>query len=404
MLGRSYLKYRKCGDYLKIVFKRSDDAAALETAGLLLELFRTAVNGSWRRRELEEAVRNASSCGQELKFVQALAELLFKRVIWRSGLELHGDDFPARRSELFRRSGELLRSGRYLDFGDFRKALAVPDGMDIYGDLPENDIAGGLHETDEKGLLELYNMSQVQGVLMYARELEITFRRPDAVKLRNLFKYLKFCRLLADIRQLAGGGLKMKVSGPLSLLSDNRKYGLQLAVFFPAVVAMGEWRLRCEVELPGGVHPYRLVLEESSGLVSHYRHYSNYIPEEIKLFYHHFAENCSEYTIDCGADALKLKGGGMIVPDFTFTRVADGKKYYLELFHRYHASALLERMREFTAGELSEFHGLFIGIDRALVQPGSAVAEFVAGKSEKVFMFRDFPGVARVLKILAQLG
>ena len=42
MLSKQYLKYRRSGDYLKIVFKRIDDIAALDTSDMLLELFRTA--------------------------------------------------------------------------------------------------------------------------------------------------------------------------------------------------------------------------------------------------------------------------------------------------------------------------------------------------------------------------
>ena len=403
MLGKQYLKYRRTGDYLKIIFKRLNDAAALETAGMLLELFRTAEKESWRRRELEEAVQNAASGSGDMKFAQALASLLFKRIEWRGGESASGGDFALIRRELFQRSGELLRSGRYQELSDFQNALPVPDGMDIYGDLPENDIAVEFKDTSERGALELYNMAQVQGLLMRARELEITFSNPDTVKLRNIFKYLKFCRLLAEVKQ-TGGAVVLKVSGPLSLLSDNRKYGLQLALFFPAAVTMSEWRLRCAIELENGLHPYRLVLDEQSGLVSHYRHYSNYLPEEIKLFQRHFVENCTEYTIEYGGVALKLKGGGIILPDFAFKRVEDGAEYYLELFHRYHAGVLAERIKAFEAGLIPGGDRLLIGIDRALAGVGTVAAEFAAGNAGQVFLFRDFPGVATVLKLLRRLN
>ena len=231
MLSKQYLKYRRSGDYLKIVFKRIDDIAALDTSDMLLELFRTAEKESWRRRMLEEAVQNAGSGSTDIKFAQALASLLFKRVNWRGGGSSHGEDFAIVRSKLFALSGELLRSGRYQELVDFQNALPVPDGMDIYGDLPENDIVDKFKDISGRGVLELYNMAQVQGLLMRARELEITFRNPDTVKLRNIFKYLKFCRLLAEIKR-DKGVVTLKVSGPLALLSDNRKYGLQLAVFF----------------------------------------------------------------------------------------------------------------------------------------------------------------------------
>lgn len=399
MLSKQYLKYRRSGDYLKIVFKRTDDIAALETSDMLLELFRTAEKESWRRRMLEEAVQNAGSGSTDIKFAQALASLLFKRVNWRGGGSSHGEDFAIVRSKLFALSGELLRSGRYQELVDFQNALPVPDGMDIYGDLPENDIVDKFKDISGRGVLELYNMAQVQGLLMRARELEITFRNPDTVKLRNIFKYLKFCRLLAEIKR-DKGVVTLKVSGPLALLSDNRKYGLQLAVFFPAVATMSEWRLKCDIELENGLHPYRLILDEQSGLVSHYRHYSNYLPEEIKLFQRHFAENSPEYTIEYGGEALKLKGGGIIVPDFTFRRVSDGEEYYLELFHRFHANALMERISGFNSGSIPYVERLLIGVDRSLTGSGTVVDEFVAGNPDRVFLFRDFPGVATVLKLL----
>ena len=132
MLSKQYLKYRRSGDYLKIVFKRIDDIAALDTSDMLLELFRTAEKESWRRRMLEEAVQNAGSGSTDIKFAQALASLLFKRVNWRGGGSSHGEDFAIVRSKLFALSGELLRSGRYQELVDFQNALPVPDGMDIY--------------------------------------------------------------------------------------------------------------------------------------------------------------------------------------------------------------------------------------------------------------------------------
>ena len=151
---------------------------------------------------LEEAVQNAGSGSTDIKFAQALASLLFKRVNWRGGGSSHGEDFAIVRSKLFALSGELLRSGRYQELVDFQNALPVPDGMDIYGDLPENDIVDKFKDISGRGVLELYNMAQVQGLLMRARELEITFRNPDTVKLRNIFKYLKFFRLLAEVKRL----------------------------------------------------------------------------------------------------------------------------------------------------------------------------------------------------------
>ena len=97
---------------------------------------------------------------------------------------------------------------------------------------------------------------------------------------------------------------------------------------------------------------------------------------------------------------MKLKGGGIIVPDFTFRRVSDDEEYYLELFHRFHANALMERISGFNSGSIPYVERLLIGVDRSLTGSGTVVDEFVAGNPDRVFLFRDFPGVATVLKLL----
>ena len=131
-------------------------------------------------------------------------------------------------------------------------------------------------------LLERYNVAQVQGLLMTAKSLQIRADHADPAELRRLFKYLKFFRLLAEIRQ-DGPAYIIRISGPLAIFSNTRKYALQLAAFFPAVLLLKKWKLTAEIEWKN--RSLQLILDEKSNLRSHDRNFSAYVPEEIAMFH-----------------------------------------------------------------------------------------------------------------------
>lgn len=127
---------------------------------------------------------------------------------------------------------------------------------DIYGDLPDNERLTGWRPLYPAELLHRYNIALVQGLLVYADDLEVTAADSNPAELRRLFKYLRFFRLLAEIRRLKPKGkgkvaVGMKISGPFSIFANTRKYALQLAAFFPALVNLESWSLSAEIRLDG---------------------------------------------------------------------------------------------------------------------------------------------------------
>ena len=98
-------------------------------------------------------------------------------------------------------------------------------------------------------------------------------------------------------------------------------------------------------------------------------------------------------------DFCVTDAGEFLIPDFTFVHKESGKRLALELFHRWHRAPLDARIQW-----LSEHPDtpLILGIDRALADDHDL--ETICTRSPQIaghlFLFRDFPGVDRVEKML----
>jgi uncharacterized protein len=171
---------------------------------------------------------------------------------------------------------------------------------------------------------------------------------------------------------------------------------LQLAIFFPAVCDLNKWQLKADIKLNN--KNSRLNLNESSGLVSHYQNFSAYVPEEIVMFHRLFKQKIDDWSIVGDAPFIKPSGHEVIFPDLSF-QSNNGKIIHLELFHRWHSGPLLQRLEQL-AGKTAM--PLIIGVDRALYNKPEIKALLTGNEVfEKCgFLFRDFPGVDRVKKVL----
>ena len=192
----------------------------------------------------------------------------------------------------------------------------------------------------------------------------------------------------------------MLVDGPISLFENTSKYGLQLACFFPALPDLDNWKIFAEIKL-NNAH-YELKLDHKSGLVSHYRNFSSYVPEEIRLFHTAFKDKSEEWEIIGQTPFINVGEGEVIFPDLSFKN-RKGKVVHLELFHRWHMSQIVKRLDQIS---LKKFPNLILGVDRSLINKGGLkeTLEETPWFQERGFLFRDFPGVATVLKLLKKIS
>lgn len=405
MLTKDLVKFRKQGKYVRPNFIATDDSGLLRIAEDLLTVYHGQEEGeNLTRGEIEELVEPVLKSHRDLKLTKGFNKLVLDRCEFSQAEDF---DYPTQRRQIFLKSAELLKKSPK-SYEKFHQKLINDDEIkdfathDIFADLPENEALKKFKELFPRELLERYNCAQVQGLLFHASEMEVKAASPDPAELRRLFKYLKFFRLLAEIKQLKSPAgekdtlvMHLKISGPASMLENSRKYGLQLAAFFPAVCALPKWQLKADVKLANKI--YRLNLDETSNLVSHYRNFTAYIPEEIVMFHRLFKEKIKDWEISGETPFIKAQKDEIVFPDLNF-RNKKGKIIHLELFHRWHRGALLKRL-EFCEANLDL--PLLLGVDRALLK--GELTELLENSTyfqKKGFLFRDFPGVARVNKLL----
>ena len=274
-----------------------------ELAARLTAFYAEAAANGMTRGELTEAAAAAVRGSDDVKLAGGLNKLLLDRTEFTAPAEL---DYPAERRERFRRSGAELKAGR----------LVAPPEFDLYGDLPDFETCRRWDPITPEALLHRYNLAQAQGLLFYAEALTVTVASPDPAELRKLLKAVKFFRLLAKFTADGDGRITAEISGPCALFGPTAKYALNLACFLPAVVTLPKWTLAARVKVRD--REVALKLDQKSGLVSHYRRLSGYIPEEIRLFHRVFAEKSEEWEIVGDTPFIDAGAQEIVFPDLTF--------------------------------------------------------------------------------------
>ncbi len=395
MLTKDLLKHSTRRGKVYPYFVKPDDARMEDIASRMISFFSSGENT--KRGEIEETVATyIRGCPRQFE-AKGFKKLLFDRSDFSHPEEI---DYEENRAAILARasiyhkdhtfdSPELLRQVVY--GGEPKRAL--------YADLPDNERLVKFRAVYPKQLLHRYNLAQVQGLLFTASAITIRTADPKAANLRRMFKFLRFFRLLSRIYREENGSLRLQIDGPLSILESSRKYGLQLASFFPAVCLLDHWELNADVTAKK--KDCKLELNHESGLVSHYRNFSAYVPDEVAMFASQFKKDADGWTINPKTPFINLGDGEVIFPDFTFED-ENGEQVYLELFHRWHRGNLLPRLRMCIAkGE----RPLILGIDLSLMT--DELKELLNSgllAEHRYFTFRDYPSVRKVMKCLKEFG
>jgi len=415
VLTKDLIRFRTINEHVKPQFIDTENPDLLELAKQLVSFYDPKNN--LLRGEIDEAVMPIIKARKDFKIAQGLNKLMLDRCVFSGETE---NDYPGFRRNIFNSSANFLKSQDAFSYDDYREKIiseniASKDLIEknIYADLPENEKLISVKSIFAKELLDRYNCALVQSLLFYSGKLTLEFEEPDPAGMRRLFKYLKFFRLLASVSAIgdnhtksgqyreieAPAKIKMEIDGPASLFENTQKYGLQLASFFPAICLLPKWEMETEIRLDK--KELKLKLSQKSKLVSHYRNFSAYVPEEISMFHKLFKQKVTDWEIVGHTPFFDTGHGELIFPDLSFQN-RDGvfsKTIHLELFHRWHSFQLLKRL-EYC--DKNPDIPMIIGIDRSLykrpeIQSRADASPFF---KEKSFLFNDFPGVEKVKKLL----
>ncbi|MBV9037202.1 MAG: DUF790 family protein [Acidobacteriaceae bacterium] len=243
---------------------KPDDRRLQERAAELITLVKQ--HGGCRRQELEDALQEFVGSDPNYRLVRGWTKLLIDRCEFAvtSAVE------PARlREAVFRKARELhpVRDDetRYRLHAAVAEELRCrPEDIEagLYADLTQNQELISFEELEAEDLLHRYNLAQAQALLYRCQQMTITLVPQDAAGYRQLFDAVKAYRLIHTISGSAQTGYTVTLDGPVSLFHRSQKYGIQMAVFLPALLLCTGWRMKAELAGKAGPVFYELTSEQ----------------------------------------------------------------------------------------------------------------------------------------------
>ena len=310
----------------------TESPALQELAENLIEVFYQSLGE--RRDEIEEKLRIYHEGALDFLLARGLMKLLMDRCDFASPEEV---DPQALRHQLFEEAARRRKEGTFHRGEILSKVVAELNLKEeillenLYSDLKGHQRLIKFKGTTPVKLLERYNTAQAQGVLLQALSLEVEVEGSPP-EYRQLFRYMKFFRLLYTLHPLPSGRYKIVLDGPLTLFQSSTKYGLQMANFMLALLKMPYFSLKAEVVWGKVKKKKEFELDSSSGLKSSLPDPNHWMPEEFQTFVERFEKLDSPWTIQENPDILNLGPKEVLIPDYKFFRRDTGQKAYLEIF------------------------------------------------------------------------
>ena len=213
----------------------------------------------------------------------------------------------------------------------------------MFADLRDENRLLRFDDITAQRLIDRYNVGAGAGGLaaLGARSRPRSATSSPA-RYRQLFRRLKFHRLLYRVEGSMRDGYVFQIDGPLSLFSATTKYGLQVALFLPALLALlgfpprGRAALGPEArapELPSSTP--RDGLDLAPGRHRHLR------PRPSSTaFVERFRQVAPAWEISECTDVIELGREGIWVPDYRLVHRATGTDVFLEVVGFWKRSSL----------------------------------------------------------------
>jgi predicted nuclease of restriction endonuclease-like RecB superfamily len=388
-----------------------EDGRVVEVAGELCDLYAAHLRGpraglEARISELEEELGPRLDARRGFRIVRALAKLLEELATWEAPTEADPYTIRTRVFELAAalpeppagepgllevptRDDVLLRVAS-------ETGLADVAGL-MYADRQGAQLLGAFDRPSPEGLIERYNVAQVQAVLYAAKVLVVDLG--DGADARLVFHYVKKMGLIYRLEPTARG-YRLHLDGPLSIFGGTRKYGLRLAKFLPGLLLTAPWRLSATVEWKGRDALLELDSEKND-LKSHYlgpkdAHEGDDVREAFVRAWER-AKDTGGWRLVAGSGVLpfpELKTA--LVPDFTLKSAA-GETAHLEVLGFWSERNLIERAALLREAR-GRGHRVLVAASEKLGASPEALSEAVEGG---VIPFKERLAVKDVLAALA---
>ena len=420
MLTKDLLRYKTQNGQILPQFVNPADNQLLAIAEQLIPVFEESPDKP-RATLLETSKHIVDSTPGAPIVKRGLEKLLLDRTEFDT---TPNEELIAFRQKFFTETSRLLSQEQFENYADYAQAacglageykvleamaeeprpeVAPTEGEDLaaklYADLPSCQPVLTFKTLSAERLLHRYNTAQVQGLLLHSNSLTLKLTDSMTAELRQLFKYLRFNQLLSTIRK-EEERYQITVDGPLNLFYKTKRYGMNLANFFVAVLHQPKWELTAEIQFRDK-RRYRLSLNESCGIKPISQQFLAYIPEDIQLFQAMLRNKTEDWQIRPGSQFLALPGDLYCFPDYQLVHKS-GAETAIELFHPWHQGHLIARLN--TLAEQTDV-SLILGVSKEL-EKKPLIADALAASayfSQFGFIFRDVPTLRTLLPILNAL-
>ena len=324
---------------------KPEDGRLQYRAAELIALVRQ--HGGCRRQELEDALEEFVGSDPNYRLVRGWTKLLLDRCEFSVASAVE----PARiRETVFRKAREF----HPIRDDDTRNRLhaAVAEELGcrpediragLYADLAQNQELVGFEELTAEDLLNRYNLAQAQALLYRCQQMTITLAPQAAAGYRQLFDAIKAYRLIHTISGAAQTGYTVILDGPVSLFHRSQKYGIQMAVFLPALLLCTGWRMKAELAGKAGPVFYQLTSEQKQ-LRSHYQAGGSAGRPDLDKLLADWNKAEREGTLERCREIID-GGGSAWVPDLV-AQIGNGESVYLELLGFWTPHSLTQRLKQ----------------------------------------------------------
>lgn len=343
MLTSDLVRVRFVRDRVEPQWIDANDPAWREIADRLLELFRNRTDLT--RGQLSEEIKDSVGAGPGQIVAQGLAKLLEDRcefevasshppeqlrraVFTLAARQRSAELSPEALATTFHRDAVLESAAAPL------QSTAAEVDKGLFADLKSEQRLVRFKDVSSAHLLARYNVALAQAVLLKSTGVRIEIRGASPPRLRQLCRQIKFHRLVCEIEKKDGAVIALNLDGPLSLFTATQKYGLQLALFLPAILRCDDFLLRAELRWGHQRKEKLFTLSHENGLTVTDPDRGTYVPAELSMFVQLFRKRVQDWEIHEETDIFPLGKSGQLgfwVPDYRLVHAATGREVFLDV-------------------------------------------------------------------------
>jgi predicted nuclease of restriction endonuclease-like RecB superfamily len=349
------VSYRR-GDKIFPFLIRTDDASLRRDAEGLIEIFEEFIGTT--RGALEHELEEYIGTGTDYKIMRGLIKLLSDRCEFET-------DAPAEPVEIRQKVFlEARKSHPVLPNSEARNEVlqAVAEELNtdkiaissnLYADLPAQQHLISFDPIAPQDLLDLYNLAQAQALLYKCIEMKIRAAPSDLNNYRAIFGWIKHFCLIHSIIGNAANGYEITLTGAASLFHRSQKYGIQMAVFLPALLLCKNWKLRAEIVQKKGKNLFFELASEQSEIVSNRYDETPYENPDIQKLRKNWEKLSNDWQLEENREVIDL-GKTAFVPDLVLIS-PEKKKIYLDVLGFWTPKDLQKRLAEFASAKFQKF-------------------------------------------------